>query len=96
MPVLDMDEHVDVLGALLGVGARRARVRVALSEGGRGLQLVLRNDTLIGQLGFHDVALEDLMRGRALGAHPEQLLCSQVQIGLLDEAGAVGTPLMGI
>ena len=46
MPVLDMDEHVDVFGALLGVGLRRARVRVAsLSEGGRRLQLVRRNAT---------------------------------------------------
>ena len=97
MPVLDMHEHVDVLGALLGVGARRAGVGVAvLPEGSRGLQLVLRNYTLIRELVFHDVALEHLLRGRALGADPEQLFCGQVQIGLLHEAGAVAAQLMGV
>ena len=97
MPVLDMHKHVDVLGALLGVGAGQARVRVAVpSEGSRGLQRVLRDRTSIRELDFQEVALEDLLRGRALGAYPEQLLCGQVQIGLLNEAGAVATQLLGI
>ena len=97
VPVLDMHEHVNVLGALFGVGARRASVRVAaLSEGGRRLKLVLlRNYTVICELVFHDVTLKDLLRGRALGADPEQLFCRQIQIGCLHEAGAVAAQLMG-
>ena len=96
VPVLDMHEHVDVLGALLGVGSRRTGVRVAvLSEGSRRLQRARRNFPLLRELVFDEVALEDLLRGRTLGADPEQLLCGQVQIGLLHEAGAVAAQLIG-